>query len=86
MAMKYVGEIKLDHETREIFEIGKKSMETFAKHSAEIWKKYRGKFVAIIGDEIHSGKTIDELKQKLGDRIKFAIIIKIPYRDKIWIL
>jgi len=86
MAMKYVGEIKLDHKTREIFELSKKSMETFAKHSAEIWEKYRGRFVAIIGDEIHSGKTIDELKQKLGDRIKLAIVIKIPYKDKIWIL
>jgi len=86
MAMKYIGEIKPDHKTEEIFEISKKSMETFAKHSAEIWEKYRGRFVAIIGDEIHSGKTIDELKQKLGDRIKLATIIKIPYRDKIWIL
>jgi len=85
MLEKYVREIKLDHKTREIFEIGKKSMETFAKCSAEIWEKYRGKFVAIIGDEIHSGKTIDELKQKLGDRIKLAIVIKIPYKDKIWI-
>ena len=36
MAMKYIGEIKPDHKTEEIFEISKKSMETFAKHSAEI--------------------------------------------------
>ena len=84
MAMKYVGRVKLKKEEIELLKEGEKALEFLRQNSKEIWERYKGKYVAIMGEEIISADTFAELREKMGERK--GIILKVPYKEKIWIL
>jgi len=84
MAMKCVGRVKLKKEEIELLKEGEKALEFLRQNSKEIWERYKGKYVAIMGEEIISADTFAELREKMGERK--GIILKIPYKEKIWIL
>jgi len=84
MAMKYVGRVKLKKEEIELLKEGEKALEFLRQNSKEIWERYKGKYVAIMGEEIISADTFAELRKKMGERK--GIILKVPYKEKIWIL
>jgi len=59
-----------------------------SQHSAEIWEKYKGKYIAVIEQTLFIGDTweeaISKAKEKYPDRI--PLVRHIPYKRRIWVL
>ena len=62
--------------------------EWFSEHSAEIWERHRGKYVAVAGQTLFVGDTREEAVRKAKERLPATrpLVRHIPYKRRIWVL
>lgn len=60
----------------------------FSEHSAEIWEKYRGKYIAVIEQTLFYGDTWEDAISKAKEKCpeKDPMVTHIPYKRRIWVL
>ncbi|MBU0568012.1 hypothetical protein KKC52_08185 [bacterium] len=60
----------------------------FSEHSAEIWGKYRGKYIAVVEQALFIGDTWEEAIAKAKERCstREPLVRHIPYKRRIWVL
>jgi len=59
-----------------------------SQHSAEIWEKYKGKYIAIVEQTLFVGDTWEEAISKAKERCpeRGPLVRHIPYKRRIWVL
>ncbi|MBU1487114.1 hypothetical protein KKH56_03580 [bacterium] len=59
-----------------------------SQHSAEIWEKYRGKYIAVVKQALFIGDTWEEAIGKAKERCpgRRPLVRHIPYKRRIWVL
>ncbi|MBU0566823.1 hypothetical protein KJ693_05120 [bacterium] len=60
----------------------------FSEHSAEIWEKYKGKYIAIVEQIVFVGDTWEEAISKAKEKCskREPLVRHIPYKRRIWVL
>ena len=88
MPLKLIESRKATAEEQMRGEIVQKDFEWMADHSTEISQKYRGKYLAVVNDEIFAGETKDEVVKLLRERYpnRRPFVKYIPYKKKIKVL
>ncbi len=88
MPLKLIESRKATSEEQMRGEVVQKDFEWMAQHSPEISQNYRGKYVAVVNEEVFTGKTkeevVDLLREKYPNRRPF--VRYIPYKKKIKVL
>jgi len=59
-----------------------------SQHSAEIWEKYKGKYIAVVKQTLFVGDTWEEAIRMAKEEYpaQDPIVRHIPYKRRIWIL
>jgi len=62
--------------------------EWLAQHSAEIWEKHRGKYIAVADQTLFVGESYEEAISKAKERCpgREPLVRHIPYKRRIWVL
>ena len=88
MPLKLIESRKATAEEQMRGVIVQKDFEWMAGHSTEISQKYRGKYIAVVNEELFTGKTKEEvvelLREKYPNRRPF--VRYVPYKKKIKVL
>ncbi|MFH1563318.1 MAG: DUF5678 domain-containing protein [Nitrospirota bacterium] len=60
----------------------------FSEYSAEIWEKYKGKYIAVVEQTLFVGDTWEEVISKAKERCpeREPLVRHIPYKRRIWVL
>lgn len=88
MALKLVeSRPSTDDEKRKLIEVGD-DIEWLNNHSEEIWKKYKGKYIAVAKQTLFIGSSYEEAIQNAKSRFPLTepLIRHIPYKRRIWVL
>lgn len=59
-----------------------------SQHSAEIWEKYKGNYIAIVKQTLFVGDTWEEAISKAKEKCpeREPLVRHIPYKKRIWVL
>ncbi|TET13214.1 hypothetical protein E3J84_00325 [Candidatus Aerophobetes bacterium] len=57
-------------------------------HAAEIWEKYKGKYIAVVEQTLFVGDTWEEAISKAKEKCpeREPLVKHIPYKRRIWVL
>ena len=60
----------------------------FSEHYEQIKEKYKGKYVAVVNEELFVGETIEEAESKAKEKYPYRepFLDHIPYKQRILIL
>lgn len=88
MPLKLVESRKATAEEQKSGEIVQRDFEWMAEHSAEISQNYRGKYIAVVNEEVFVGKTKEEIVKLLREKYpsRRPFVRYIPFKKKIKIL
>ena len=88
MSLKLIESRKATSEEKVRGEIVQKDFEWMAEHSTEISQSYRGKYIAIVNEEIFTGNKKEELVELLREKYpnRRPFVRYIPYKKKIKVL
>ncbi|MEW6095398.1 MAG: DUF5678 domain-containing protein [bacterium] len=88
MALKLVESRQATEEEIRKFQEVEADGNWLSEHSAEIWEKYRGKYIAVIEQTLFVGDTLEEAISKAKERCpeREPLVRHIPYKRRIWVL
>ena len=88
MALKLVEERKITPEEKNIWQKGERDFRWMAEHSHGISEEYKGKYVAVVSQEIFAADTEEEVIEKVEAKYPDTQVFpwRIPYKREVWIL
>lgn len=59
-----------------------------SQHSAEIWERHKGKYIAVVEQTLFVGDTWEEAISKAKEKCpgRRPLVRHIPYKRRIWVL
>ncbi len=88
MALELVESRPATEEEKREYEEAEVDDRWFSEHSAEIWEKYKGKYIAVVEQTLFVGDTWEEVISKAKEKCpnRDPIVKHIPYKRRIWVL
>ena len=88
MPLKFVGIEPKNEEKYQRFLADEKDSSWFSEHYDEIKENYKGKYIAVVNEELFAGATAEEAERQARKKYpgREPLVDYIPYKRKVLVL